>query len=92
LGAGGVETALIVLVAVIISNGILQSVVSSWALGSMLKMYPLVIFLVTIISGIVGGVLAMILAVPLTAIAIQLIRHLQQEGVFLEDGPENLPQ
>lgn len=92
LGAGGVETALIVLVAVIISNGILQSVVSSWALGSMLKMYPLVIFLVTIISGIVGGVLAMILAVPLTAIAIQLIHHLQQEGVFLEDGPENLPQ
>jgi predicted PurR-regulated permease PerM len=92
LGAGGVETALIVLVAVIISNGILQSVVSSWALGSMLKMYPLVIFLVTIISGIVGGVLAMILAVPLTAIAIQLIHHLQQEGVFLEDGPETLPQ
>jgi predicted PurR-regulated permease PerM len=58
----------------------------------MLKMYPLVIFLVTIISGIVGGVLAMILAVPLTAIAIQLSHHLQQEGVFLEDGPETLPQ
>ncbi|MEA1976799.1 MAG: AI-2E family transporter, partial [Chloroflexota bacterium] len=92
LGAGGVETALIVLVAVIISNGILQTVVSSWALGSMLKMYPLVVFLVTIISGIVGGVLAMILAVPLTAIAIQFIRHFQQEGVFLEDGPETLPQ
>ncbi len=92
LGAGGVETALIILVAVIISNGIIQTVVSSWALGSMLKMYPLVIFLVTIISGIVGGVLAMILAVPLTAIAIQFIRHFQQEGVFLEDGPETLPQ
>ncbi len=92
LGAGGVETALIILVAVIISNGIIQTVVSSWALGSMLKIYPLVIFLVTIIAGIVGGVLAMILAVPLTAIAIQFIRHFQQEGVFLEDEPETLPQ
>jgi predicted PurR-regulated permease PerM len=92
LGAGGVETALIILVAVIISNGIIQTVVSSWALGSMLKMYPLVVFLVTIISGIVGGVLAMILAVPLTAIAIQFIRHFQQEGVFLEDGSETLLQ
>ena len=86
------ETALIILVAVIISNGILQTVVSSWALGSMLKMYPLVVFLVTIISVIVGGVLAMILAVPLTAIAIQVIHRLQQEGVFLEDGPETIPQ
>jgi predicted PurR-regulated permease PerM len=34
----------------------------------------------------------MILAVPLTAIAIQLSHHLQQEGVFSEDGPETLPQ
>jgi len=92
LGAGGVETALIVLVAVIISNGILQTVVSSWALGSMLKMYPLVVFLVTIIAGIVGGVLAMILAVPLTAIAIQVGHHMQQEGAFLEEEPETIPQ
>jgi predicted PurR-regulated permease PerM len=87
LGAGGAQTALIVLAAVIVSNGALQSVVSSWALGSMLKMYPLLIFLVTIIAGMVGGVLLMILAVPLTAIAIQVGNRLGQEGVFLEDGP-----
>lgn len=92
LGAGGTETALIILVAVIISNGIIQTVVSSWALGSMLKMYPLVVFLVTIISGIVGGVLAMILAVPLTAIAILLIHHYRQEGAFLEEESEPIPQ
>ncbi len=55
-------------------------------------MYPLVIFLVTIIAGIVGGVLAMILAVPLTAIAIQVIHHLQQEGGFLEEEPETIAQ
>lgn len=82
LGAGGLETALIILAAVVISNGILQSVVSSWALGSMLKMYPLLVFLVTIIAGIVGGILAMILAVPLTAIALQVSSFLRQE-----DGP-----
>jgi predicted PurR-regulated permease PerM len=79
LGAGGVETALIILIAVIVSNGVLQSVVSSWALGSMLKMYPLVVFLVTIISGIIGGILAMILAVPLTAITIQISARLRQD-------------
>ena len=87
LGAGGVETALIILIAVIISNGILQSVVSSWALGTMLKIYPLLIFLVTIAAGIVGGILLMVLAVPLTAIAIQIGNRLSQLGVFTEEGP-----
>jgi putative heme transporter len=86
LGAGGIETALIILIAVIVSNGILQSVVSSWALGSMLKIYPLTIFLVTIIAGIVGGILLMILAVPLTAIVIQIGSRLREEGVFSESG------
>lgn len=76
LGAGGIPSALIILIAVIVSNGVLQSVVSSWALGSMLKMHPLLIFLTTIIAGVVGGVLLMILAVPMTAIVIQLVQRL----------------
>jgi predicted PurR-regulated permease PerM len=87
LGAGGVETALIILTAVIVTNGILQSVVSSWALGSMLKIYPLVIFLVTIVAGIVGGILLMILAVPLTAIVIQVRAILRQEDILEENAP-----
>ena len=72
LGSGGVMAAWIVLTAVIISNGAIQSAVSSWALGSMLKLHPLLIFLVTIIAGMVGGVLLMILAVPMTALVIQV--------------------
>jgi predicted PurR-regulated permease PerM len=90
LGSGGIETALIILLAVIVSNGVLQAVVSSWALGSMLKIYPLLIFLVTIIAGIVGGILLMILAVPLTAIAMQMISSLRQEGVFSDDNSLDL--
>ena len=78
LGSGGVMTAWIVLIAVIISNGALQTAVSSWALGSMLKMHPLLIFLVTIIAGMVGGVLLMILAIPLTAIVIQGANRVRQ--------------
>jgi predicted PurR-regulated permease PerM len=85
LGAGGVQTALIILTAVIVSNGVLQSVVSSWALGSMLKIHPLVIFLVTIVAGMVGGVLLMILAVPLTAITLQVGVRLRQEDSVVDD-------
>jgi len=77
LGSGGVVTAWIVLTAVIISNGAIQSAVSSWALGSMLKLHPLLIFLVTIIAGVVGGVLLMILAVPMTALVIQVVTRLR---------------
>ena len=40
----------------------------------------------TIIAGIVGGILLMILAVPLTAIVIQVGSRLRQEGVFTEGG------
>lgn len=83
-GAGGAETALIVAVAVIISNGALQNAINSWVLGTTLKMHPLLVFLVTIAAGIVGGILAMILAVPLTAVVIQTMHRLKEEGVFVE--------
>lgn len=85
LGAGGAQAALIILVAVIISNGALQAAVNSWALGSSLQLHPLLVFLVTIAAGVVGGILAMILAVPLTAVAIQIGTRLREEGVFAED-------
>ena len=84
LGSGGITTAWIILTAVIISNGAIQSAVSSWALGSMLKLHPLLIFLVTIIAGMVGGVLLMILAVPLTAIVIQVATRLRQARIISE--------
>lgn len=84
-GSGGAEAALIIMVAVTISNGALQSAINSWALGASLKLHPLIVFLVTIAAGVVGGALAMVLAVPLTAVAVQTVRRLRQEGVFAED-------
>lgn len=84
-GSGGPETALIIAVAVTISNGALQNAINTWALGTTLKVHPLLVFLVTIASGVVGGFLAMILAVPLTAVVIQTVHRLREEGVFAED-------
>lgn len=85
-GSGGAETALIIAVAVTISNGALQNAINSWVLGTTLELHPLVVFIVTIAAGIVGGILAMILAVPLTAVVVQAVRRLQDEGVFVEPG------
>jgi predicted PurR-regulated permease PerM len=82
LGTGGVEDALIILVAVVISNGMIQSAVNSWAVGGELELHPLVIFLVTIAAGTVGGVTLMILAAPLTAIAVKTVQRLSAAGAL----------
>ncbi len=85
LGTGGVETAAIILLAVVISNGMVQSAVSSWAVGGELDLHPLVIFLVTIAAGTVGGITLMILAAPLTAIIVRTVQRLSAAGAFEDD-------
>jgi predicted PurR-regulated permease PerM len=87
-GSGGVQTGLIILAAVIISNGALQSAVNSSLVGSSLRLHPLVVFLVTIAAGVLGGLLAMVLAVPLTAVVVQTMARLREEGVL---GARELP-
>ena len=84
-GSGGAETALIVLIAVLVSNGMIQSVVSSWAVGSALKLHPLVVLLATAVGGAIGGILAMMFAAPLVAIVIQTSGRLRREGVLAEE-------
>ena len=84
-GSGGAETALIVLIAVFVSNGMIQSAVSSWAVGSALKLHPLVVLLATAIAGAVGGILAMMLVAPLVAIAVEISERMRQEGIFAEE-------
>lgn len=84
-GSGGFETALIILIAVIVSNGSVQTVLNSWLVGSSLHLHPLVILLATSVAGAVGGVAAMALAAPLTAITVDTVRRLRAAGLFAED-------
>lgn len=66
-GSGGPTTALIVLLALLVSNGSVQSVVSSWALGSSLRVHPVVVLLATLVGGAVAGILGMVLGAPVVA-------------------------
>lgn len=68
-GSGGASAALIVSICLLVSNGAVQSAVSSWALGSSLKMHPVAVLLATIIGGTVAGMIGMVLAPPLVAAA-----------------------
>lgn len=94
LGAGGPRDALIVLVAVIISNGTVQSALASWAVGKRLSLHPVVVLAVTAIAGLTGGITLMILAAPVTATVVITLRRAREarEGLptaapAAESGP-----
>ena len=75
LGAKGTTAALIMLVIVILANGLLQNIVSPFAMGSALELNPLVVLVVTIGSGCLFGTIGLILSAPLVSAAV----HIKQE-------------
>ncbi|MGB6244264.1 AI-2E family transporter [Gordonia aichiensis] len=72
-GSGGTAAAVIVAITFTVSNGTIQSAVSSWALGSSLKIHPVVVLLATMIGGTVAGLIGMVLGAPVTAAVIKSV-------------------
>lgn len=66
-GFGGAQAALIVGLALLVSNGPIQNVVLSWALGTSLSIHPVMVLLSTIIGGVVAGILGMVLGPPVVS-------------------------
>jgi putative heme transporter len=76
LGAEGTETALIMLVIVILANGLLQNIVQPIAFGATLGLNPLIVLVVTIGAGSLFGMIGLILGAPLTSAAVHISRDL----------------
>jgi putative heme transporter len=76
LGAEGTQTALIMLVIVILANGLLQNIVQPIAFGATLGLNPLVVLVTTIGAGSLFGMLGLILGAPLTSAAVHISRDL----------------
>jgi putative heme transporter len=76
LGAEGTETALIMLVIVILANGMLQNIVQPIAFGATLGLNPLIVLIATIGAGSLFGMLGLILGAPLTSAALHISRDL----------------
>ena len=76
LGSQGTNTALIMLVIVILANGMLQNIVQPIAFGATLKLNPLVVLVVTIASGSLFGMIGLVLAAPLTSAAVHISAEL----------------
>ena len=86
LGAKGVTTALIMLVLAILANGLLQNIVSPFAMGSALVLHPLVVLVVTIASGCIFGTLGLILSAPLLSAAVHVTRDLARARAQAEEA------
>ena len=76
LGSQGTESALIMLVLVILANGLLQSLFQPLAFGAALDLNPLAVLIVTIASGALFGMIGMILAAPLLSAAVHIAREI----------------
>jgi predicted PurR-regulated permease PerM len=88
-GFGGPSAALIVALSLLVSNGPIQNVVLSWALGSSLKLHPVMVLLSTIGGGAIAGVLGMVLGPPVVSAiqkAVATVRSYRESGVSRENS------
>jgi putative heme transporter len=72
LGSEGTQTALIMLVIVLLANGLLQNVVQPIAFGATLRMNPLLVLVTTIGFGAIFGMAGLVLGAPLPSAAIHI--------------------
>ena len=89
-GFGGPTAALIVGLALLVSNGPVQNAVLSWALGSSLNIHPVMVLLSTIAGGVVAGALGMVLGPPVVSAiqkAFATVRSFREgDGADIEAG------
>jgi predicted PurR-regulated permease PerM len=94
LGASGTTTALLMLLIVLLANGLLQNLVQPFAMGSALKLNPLVVLVVTIAGGCIFGTIGLILAAPLLSAAVHITASLgraRAEAADRADGAAVTP-
>jgi predicted PurR-regulated permease PerM len=85
LGAGGPAMAIPMLIIVIISNGYLQTLVSQFALGSALRLHPLVVLFATTAGSLLFGAIGGVFAAPFLKIGLDAVARLRAAGVFSDD-------
>ncbi|MFL6141478.1 MAG: AI-2E family transporter [Labedaea sp.] len=75
LGSGGTETALAMVGVIILANSVLENLARPLTFGAVLRLHPLVILLVTLVGGVLGGAIGMMIAPPIAAIAADTARQ-----------------
>ena len=82
LGEGGPNLAIVMLVVAVGVNTILENLLQPVLLGDSLNLAPLPILLATTLGGMMAGMIGLVLAAPLLAIALDARRELNEAGFF----------
>jgi predicted PurR-regulated permease PerM len=84
LADGGWDKALATLALVLLVQQIESNLLQPLIVGRATRLHPLVVFLAITAGAILGGIVGMLLAVPLTAVTVTVAAQLRQAGVFAE--------
>ena len=91
LGDGGVPEAAVMLVVVLAANLVLENFVEPKVMGRTLDIHPLVVLIVTALGGLLGGIVGLILAVPVTVIAADAIGRMWSRGILQQAAKRARP-
>ncbi len=94
LGSGGLTQAVAILIIVLITQNVLQTVISAKFMGESLSLHPIVVLVVTMLGGTLGGLLLAALAAPLTAMGVRTAARLRaySEAGLIGDKDEPEPE
>lgn len=79
----GLAAGIVMLLVVLVANLVVENMVDPHVTGRTLRVHPLVVLLVTTTGGVLGGLIGLMMAVPMTVIAVRLVRYL--EAAFDDD-------
>ena len=81
-GEGGIGLAAVMLLIVLAANLLLENFVEPRVMGRTLDIHPMLVIIVTALGGFLFGIVGLLLAVPFTVIAGNLIGRLRSKGFF----------
>jgi predicted PurR-regulated permease PerM len=75
---GGIDQGLLMLAIVLAANLLLENLLEPRIMGDRLRIHPLVVLMATAAGGVVGGIMGLILAVPVTVVGFDLLRRIRR--------------
>jgi putative heme transporter len=75
IAENGLGAGVVMLLVVLVANLLVENMVDPHVTGRTLRIHPLVVLLVTTAGGILGGLLGLMMAVPITLIAVRAVGY-----------------
>lgn len=85
IAENGLGAGVAMLLVVLVANLLVENMVDPHVTGRALRIHPLVVLLLTTAGGVLGGLLGLMMAVPITLIAVRAVTYFR--AAFESDGP-----